>query len=533
MEEAKKYLFFYLDQVWRRRWLALAIAWAVCLIGWSLVSFLPDRFTSEARIYVETQTMLNPLLKGISVRADDPTVNQQLAIMQRTLTSRPNLSKVAQMTDLDKGVNSEAGLQQIIDDLERRISVTNQGTNLFRVAISDNSPAMAKRVVQSLLTIFVENSVGDKREDIQTARSFIETQIEDYESKLKEAEARLADFKIKNIAFLSSNAQTFAARLEQAQMTVKQHESDMNDLRSQRAQLKGQLDATPRFLNVASAPQVVVGDGGTPLQQRIKVLQQRLDALRTQYTPKHPEVVRVEASLAELLAQQDQANSNEATGGVPTDAPRARGEVANELYNQLALRLSEMDSKIASAERRLSDAKQVYDDLQQKTSAAPRIEAEFTALNRDYQVLQTNFQSLLERRESARIAQAADSSTDPVQFRVIAAPEEPAQPDGPPRRLFNLVILIAGLGGGCGLVILLAKVDNCVSTPEDLASFADMGVLGCVSEAVTLGARESFVKRHSRFLAAGAGLGFIFMIVFAVPPNVSALPQKIALALSS
>ena len=101
--------------------------------------------------------------------------------MQRTLTSRPNLAKVAQMTDLDKGAQSEGDMEALIDSLEQRVSLRSQGTNLFQLEFSDNSPRVARDVVQALLTIFVESSVGNKRVDIQTARSFIEEQLEEYE----------------------------------------------------------------------------------------------------------------------------------------------------------------------------------------------------------------------------------------------------------------------------------------------------------------------------------------------------------------
>src|SRR6185295_6035403 len=108
MNDVKRLVLFYLDQLWRRRWLALTFAWGVCVLGWLSVSFLPDRYVSEARFYVDTMTLLNPLLKGISVNADDHGRDQEVAIMQRTLTSKPNLTRVAQMTDLDKSVSSEA-----------------------------------------------------------------------------------------------------------------------------------------------------------------------------------------------------------------------------------------------------------------------------------------------------------------------------------------------------------------------------------------------------------------------------------------
>src|SRR5947209_5461745 len=121
MEDVKKLFFYYMDQLWRRRWLALAFAWAVCMLGWTFVAFLPDRYTSEARIYVDTTSLLNPLLRGLSVNADEQRRDQEVALMQRTLTSRPNLAKVAQMTDMDKGITTAADQQLLLNDLEQHV----------------------------------------------------------------------------------------------------------------------------------------------------------------------------------------------------------------------------------------------------------------------------------------------------------------------------------------------------------------------------------------------------------------------------
>jgi polysaccharide chain length determinant protein (PEP-CTERM system associated) len=430
MTDLKRQVLIFLDQLWRRRWTALAFTWAVCLFGWFVVAMMPNRYISEARFYVDTQSLLNPLLKGISVNADDRVREEQVQMMQRTLTSRPNLMKVAQMTDLDKTTETEAELQALIQSLEERITITAQGANLFQVEFSDNSPSTARDVVQSLLTIFVESSVGDKREDIQTAKSFIEGQISEYESQLKAAELRLADFKVSNVDFLSSNAESFAVRLEAARDNVKKLEAEYGDAVAQRDQLRAQIAGTPRFLSYDAMPSMVVGTGavaGTP-QQRILALQAKLSELRLQYTDKHPDVIQTQQQLENLIAQQKKARS-----GGDEASSFARAQIPNVIHDQLSLRLTDAETNLGSVRRKLDEARAVVEDMQKRAADAPRIEAEFTNLNRDYQVLKASYEGMLQRRESARIAEAADTTTEPVQFRVVAAPELPATAAGPNR----------------------------------------------------------------------------------------------------
>jgi polysaccharide chain length determinant protein (PEP-CTERM system associated) len=517
----------YIDQISRRRWTALAVAWVVCIIGWGIVSLLPDSFQSEARIYVDTQSLLNPLLKGISVRADDQR-DQDIAVMQQTLTSRPNLEKVAQLTDLDKTVKSPAGLQKLIDKLQQHIDVTNQGHNLFKVDFTDNSPETAKRVVQALLAIFVESNVGDRRTDMQSARAFIESQLAEYNAKLVDAERRLADFKVANVDYIADASQSFAARLEQARMTVKQRSDDVEDLTEQAAELKSQLAATPQFLAVDAMPQVIVGQVGPPLRQQIRALQSKIDELRVQYTDKYPEILRSREVLKELQAQATKASELSGNAANSNDNGYGRSEIVNEVYAQMSLRLSDLEEKLRSAKHQREDAKEALADLQNRSSRAPGIEAQYTALTRDYQVLKSNYDELLARRESARIAEAADSSTDAVQFRIIAEPEQPAFPSGPKRRIFNAIVFVLGAAAGCATAVGLAEIEDCITAPDDLRKLGRGAVFGCITDAATLLNFEPFFKRHGKIIIYAGALSLLCLISVLAAPNLSTLPQAIA-----
>ena len=531
MNDLKRQALIFLDQLWRRRWTALAFTWAVCLVGWFVVAMMPNRYISQARFYVDTQSLLNPLLKGISVNSDDRVREEQVALMQRTLTSRPNLMKVAQMTDLDKTAESEAELQALIQSLEERITIKAQGGNLFQVEFSDNSPAKARDVVQSLLTIFVESSVGDKRQDIQTAKSFIESQIAEYEVQLKAAELRLADFKVNNMNFLSANAESFAVRLEAARASVKQLQADYGDAVAQRDQLRAQLAMTPRFLSYDALPQAM-GNGtvaGTP-QQRILALQAKLSELQLQYTDKHPDVVQTRQQLENLIEQQKKSRS----ASVMDDASNfSRAQLPNVLHEQISLRMTEAETSVGSLGRKLTEARSVLEEMEKRAADAPRIEAEFTNLNRDYQVLKTSHEGLMQRRESARIAEAADSTTEPVQFRVVAAPELPATAAGPNRVIFNSLVLVLGLIAGAGSIFLLMQVEDRISAPDDLYALGEIPILGCVSAVTTAHRRAADHQQLRKFSFATGALAVAFLLVVVVGPNFSAMSQSLVNRIAS
>jgi uncharacterized protein involved in exopolysaccharide biosynthesis len=107
----------YLWGIWRHKWLALAIAWVVALAGWAYVWKMPESYVASAKLYVDTNTVLRPLLQGLAIT---PDINQRVRMMSSTLFSRPNLEKLARMTDLDLRATTEAQQEALIDRLRDR-----------------------------------------------------------------------------------------------------------------------------------------------------------------------------------------------------------------------------------------------------------------------------------------------------------------------------------------------------------------------------------------------------------------------------
>ena len=118
MDGAKSLVIAQIRSIWRRRWYAALVAWLFCLVGWGYVASMPNVFEAKARIYVDTDSMLRPLMRGIAM---DSNLVSQIDLMQRTLLSRPNLQKVVHLADLDLVTRSPADSAEIIDDLRRRV----------------------------------------------------------------------------------------------------------------------------------------------------------------------------------------------------------------------------------------------------------------------------------------------------------------------------------------------------------------------------------------------------------------------------
>ncbi|MGE5548722.1 MAG: XrtA system polysaccharide chain length determinant [Solirubrobacterales bacterium] len=482
---------------WRRRWTILAVSWVLSFLGWLVVAILPDRYEAMTRLYVETESLLTPLLRNITVETD---LQNQLEVMQRTLLNRNNLAAVARAAGFEAEAKGDVELETTYQRLQKKILVTAEGRNLFSVTYRDPDPERALKVVSSLLEIFVATNVGQTRSNMEEARSFIENQIQEYEKELQAAEHRLADYKMRNAEMLTAIGNNFSGRLETARREQSETKIKMDEAVIARDQLKAHLATLNRYIEVDAPPQVVINGGtssGGSLSSRISALEAELAQLRVQYTDRHPDVLTVERQLEALKRQAERA-------GI-TEGP-AHGRMSNPVYEQVNLRLIQAEADLATARSRYQVANETMTHLSTLAETAPRIEAELADLNREYGVIKTRYEDLLGRRESARISEAVQTSGDRIQFRVIDAPHVPAIPAWPNRPLFLSGVLILAIGAGGFLVYMLQKMDATVGSAEALAADFSIRVLGFVPEVDSPNrARERQVSLR-RFATASGSL---------------------------
>ncbi len=446
---------------WRHRWKALLLAWVVCGTGWAVVAALPNQYTATARMFADADAILGTLLRGIAV---DSTPASQVEVLQRTLLSRPNLERVVARTDLDLRITSAESRERLVQDLGRQIRITPQTRNLFTIEYRDRDPRLARDVVQTLLTLFIEAATGTDRRQLETARAFVAQQLAAYEAQLREAERRRAEFRARFGDLLALDGNT--ARIETARERVRTLRGELADAVSRRDLTQQQIEA----LRTPAAPGATGGGGGSA---ELAQAEQQLRQLRMRYTDEHPDVVATRNIIAELRRR----------GGGGAGGPRAAGGTAAAqplLREQLTLRLVDAEAQIASLERGLRDAQAELDRMNEMARNAPEVQAEFTNLDRDYNVLQRNYEELLARRESVQIGEAARVSSDRVKLEIIDPPTVPSIPTGPNRALLAAMVLAAGIGAGLALTVLLVQFDGTFYTVAELRNLG-LPVLGAIS----------------------------------------------------
>jgi len=488
MDQVLQQILGYAKAAWQRRWWGVAVAWLVCIVGWTWVMLIPDRYEASARVYVDTQTLLKPLLQGL---AAEPNVEQQIKLMTRQLVSRPTLEKVARMTDLDVRAKTPEQTEAMLDGLASKISIADAGReNLYTISYQDASGDLAKKVVQSLLTIFVETSLGKTRQDISSSQRFIEEQLQQYQQKLTDAENALKEFKQKHIGMMPGQGGDYYAKLAEVSAQLRQAQLDQQEAVNRRDQLKRQLEDEEPELNAAAAV-----TSNSEIDGRIQALEKQMDQLRLQYTDLHPDIQSTKRLIQKL---EDQKKADLAQSGTGP----AGANIQNPVYQQLTIAIAEADATVSSLSARVSEYQRRYGELRNASNMIPQVEQEYTQLTRDYDVYRQNYDALLKRRESVTMSGEVESKTDTVDFRVIDPPFVPSQPAWPNRPLLLSLVTLGGLVAGIAVAFLLSQLRRTVTDRRALRELTGLPLLGAVSRVETDETRRRKRKGQLTYLAA-------------------------------
>jgi polysaccharide chain length determinant protein (PEP-CTERM system associated) len=508
-------LLSYLSGMWRRRWYAVAVAWAVCILGWAGVALMPDRYSVNAKVYIDTDTLMEPLLKGLTVHADS---DQRVSIMLRTLLTRPNLEQIERIVDPGADSLSAGDMEAKLQRLERDISIKPLGSkNLFDISYVNSDPDYAEAVTQATVNLLIESNVGDKRRDMEDAQSFLNTKIGEYETLLRDAERRRAQFKEQNIELLGGEHPD-ANRMDSARHELDQANHDLETATIRRNNLRTQLAGLPPTLSLEAGQTIILGGGSNgweseriSLTQRVREQQKSLDELRSRYTEAHPDVVSAQRLLAQL--KKDLA-------ALPVDGPRVAGQrqqgVSNPVYEQLRVKLADEEGNVTLQEHRVTEATARIAHEKQQLETAAEVEAKYADLDRDYGIVRKNYEELLQRRESARLSQAVDNRRTNISFRLVEPPRRSERPIAPNRLLLNSAVLIGSIGAGLGLALMLTINAGAFITGSELGEEFGLPVMGVITRLQREGDRRQSFGMALRFGAAFGGLCISYIGVIIV-----------------
>jgi polysaccharide chain length determinant protein (PEP-CTERM system associated) len=474
----------YVRMVWPYRWAALALSSAICASGWLWVVSLPNVYQVDAKIFVDTRSMLRPLLAGLAI--DNNSLASSASLMKRTLLTRPNLEDVARKTDLDLGASTDAEFDQVVTNLAEKITLNGTSQdNIYEISFQDTDREKAKRIVDEVLNGFLETALGSNRKDTAVTQKFLDEQIEEYEKRLLEAEQRLKEFKQRNVGLMPGEGQSYFADMQRAKDRLRAAQLELNEAQNRSNMLRQQLEGEEPVLGIMGDQQEFDLPVSSQYDGRIARLEEQLDQLMMAYTDKHPDVAGLREQIA-LLEERRAKEAEERTAVMAAERAEAGPDMPlnpeeGSVYQEIRLAMAQASAEVAGLDARVKAYQAEVDELEKAVDTIPEIEAELKRLDRDYGLNKQQFDELLKRREAARLSQEVDLQADDVKLKVIEPPRIPLVPVGPNRIQFFSIVLFAALGAGAGFSFLLSQINPRFYSSEELKEVTQLPVIGTIS----------------------------------------------------
>ena len=485
-----------LHTVWNRRWVALAVAWAVCILGWLAVAFIPNSYESRARIYVELEDVLS---EQLDISGDG---KQAITKVRQTLISAVNLERVVRDTKLGDKVATDAEMQSAVQNLTETIVVESEQDNLFEItatigksSLSDaENAALARDVVQSLIDIFRESNIAGNRGDVADTIAFLDEQLDERKRELEAAEQRRLAFEAQYPDLIGGSG-TVTGRLQGMRTEMRGIDADIAAAQSALAAINGQIASTPRTIMTANSG----GARGALMQAQSQLAAMRARGL----TDSHPDVQAIQRQISAL---RDQAASE----------PAGAGGSPNPAYTSLQSIRAERQANVQALQARKAALQSDISALIAAQADEPAVAAEANRISRDYEVLKDKYDELLKDREEMRLRGQVETERSAFQFEVIDPPTAPRNPAAPNRPLLLLGVLIVGFGAGAGVAFVMGQLNSSFTTADKLERTLDLPVIGTISRSMTRATRQHEKLRLKQFLAGVGGLAGICFLLLVV-----------------
>jgi len=495
-------------EVWsRRKWLAILVFLVPFAVTLSLAKALPNLYRSTATLLVERPQVAETFVKS-SVSSELET---RLQTISQEILSRSQLQELITRFDLYPEFRKRVTPEEVIERMRRDIRIEFKGgdpqvgrgtTIAFTLSFRGRDPETVAKVTNTLASVFVEENLRRRERQASGTAEFLRVQLEEMKGKLDQEERRLGDFKERHVGELPEQMEANLATLQRLNTEMRLNKENQMRVLDQleREKLTRQLVQAR-----ASAPDSdghVPGGDGESLVARLSRLNQELMELRSRFSEKYPDVIRVKAEIDALVEQLTETK---------TDG-RAAAKAASPA-NPSSLRLrkvrSEVEETINALKEEEKALRQAVATYQRRVDNAPHREQEFQELSRDYKTMKELYNALLQRYQEALVAASLEHGQKGDQFRLLDQAIPPSRPAAPNRLRLIFIGLILSLGLAGGAVGLIEHRDTSFHTLNELCAFTKVPVLARIPRIVT----KTDTARWHRWIWLGTAAALVGLAI--------------------
>lgn len=477
--------------LWRRRWTVAVIVWVVALAGLFALWLVPDQYASRASVYVQTETVLDPVMNGVTAR---PNYEKRVEVMKLQLLTRPNVEEIIYRSGLDKQIKTtsprdrRAAMEQMIDWVGGAIKISSPEEMYFIIDYQNSDPSMARNVVDSALNLLIEQDLGAAMSENQEAKKRLDAEIAAFDERLTAKEREVA-------AFRRANAEELAA--------VEGDSRDRSLMEAELSRVTDELALAER--RVATARALLGSARSTTGSAELEKLNVELAALRSQYQENYPDIAVVKARIAELEA--------EGASGRPSDPEYRRLQAELRAAQDIAAGLADRQKRLRTD----------LDNLAVTIGQAPRVVADLQRIERDYEQTRKNYEELIERRDRLSITANLGAGREGVKYKVFERPEASLIPATQNLRIAMVGgVVLGALGAGVAAAFLLTWMQKSFTQTSELQTAFGLPVLGALSEVRSQEVMAMRRRDLTRLALAGAalvmvGAGYVWWEIIRLP----------------
>jgi len=506
----------------KRKWLIVSPFVLGIVASLLIVKRIPQRYKSETLIMLVPQRIPETYVKP----TDISTIGERLPSITEQITSRSRLERIISEFDLYRSERARGAMEDVVQRMRDDIVVKLEGKtqdSSFRVSYLNPDPRIAQKVTERLASWYIEENLRDRENLAINTSDFLNSELEGAKRRLVEHEKKLEAYKQRYPGQLPTQLESNVNAIQSTQMQLQAVNESINRARERRLLIERQL------ADVQMTPEIptplTTGSSGaqepaqlTPAQQ-LEAAEAMIERYKLRYTADHPDVRALERTIRDLRARV--AAEPAASSAGDAVKPTSTAEVARQKrLKDLQAELDVIDRQIASSEQDRKALTVRMSDYQAKVDAAPAREAELVELTRDYATLQSQYTSLLTKREDSKLAANLERRQIGEQFKVLDPPSLPERPEKP---LMRLMVIAGGSGGGLLLGLLcvgfLEYRDTSFKTEADITSVLDLPVLALIPVMISDDERQAEEGKRRRrtwasVVTAVVVLGSVAVVAF-------------------
>jgi len=450
---------------WKRKELGILM-----FIGFSmLVLFLswnwPKMYVSSSIIEVDEQNILTPLLEGSAIAT---SIKNHARNAEQIVFNKYAMKYIFDILKDDIEKLTDKQKEGYWEDIRDNTSIENTGSNLIKISYRSIDPVRAQLLAENLTNLFISESVNEKKRESEGAYNFIARQAGDYHEKLLNSENALKEFRSDNLGADPASSAVVNDRILELQRSIEQSGLAINEanirMENIDAQLSGEAEVSAHLSREGQ------------IQERISVLQTKLDMLRMTYLDTYPDIIIIKDQIESLKTTMGNIGKDETY-----KISQNQGGQLNPLFQELRAKRSQFKTELAALKTRVKVTRQLLSDEKSRARQINNAVAVYAQLTRDYDGNQALYRKLLKQRESARVSMNIDIANQGMTLQIKEQAIVPLSPVGLQFIHFAVFGLIGALLAPFGLSFLLASIDNRYKFEKSLKAVNGLPVLGGIN----------------------------------------------------